>query len=276
MWGWAVVRITFDSNVWERIVVPNCFPNDPSASSITTIRAAISSGAASGFISETVATLEAIKKVKRPDYFSESTEKITFDERPSEGATISGSVCIRADDEMHYGIMPILRDRLSLAISEFGFKLLRVPRIGVARPTEILDASLTADVVGDIWDHLDRFSEVCQTIEATARGFACIESLAADIEKRIGSRSEFMWRDYLKFANDTEKYRIAPAIAEWADGDSVASHFAYGNDIFCTCDRAVEAGFSVFDLESRAALQSGYNICFMNLEELAAHLERVN
>jgi hypothetical protein len=31
-------------------------------------------------------------------------------------------------------------------------------------------------------------------------------------------------------------------VSEWADGDAVAAHIAYGNDIFCTQDQGKSAG----------------------------------
>src|SRR5256885_1820430 len=45
------------------------------------------------------------------------------------------------------------------------------------------------------------------------------------------------WFTGLGAAKDIHARReVARAVAQWADGDSVAAHYAYGNDIFCTLD----------------------------------------
>ena len=61
---------------------------------------------------------------------------------------------------------------------------------------------------------------------------------------------------------------LAKACAEWADGELVASHIAYKNDILCTNDQARAAGISIFDRENREWLASEFGVRFATLEEL--------
>jgi hypothetical protein len=65
-----------------------------------------------------------------------------------------------------------------------------------------------------------------------------------------------------------EKRMLSKACAEWADGELVAAHIAYGNDILCSDDRGVAAGRSIFDLEHRAWLSADFGVNFMSVEEL--------
>jgi hypothetical protein len=71
---------------------------------------------------------------------------------------------------------------------------------------------------------------------------------------------------------DGEK-EFARAAAEWADGDSVAAHFAYGNDIFCTEHQGHGAsGPSILDAENRRWLAVAHNVKFATITELAAQV----
>jgi hypothetical protein len=62
-------------------------------------------------------------------------------------------------------------------------------------------------------------------------------------------------------------------MGEWADGDSIAAHIAYGNDVFCTHDRSKSAGRkSILDADNREWLAERYNVEFATIEELAARV----
>jgi hypothetical protein len=52
--------------------------------------------------------------------------------------------------------------------------------------------------------------------------------------------------------DEQERKEIERAISEWADGDTVAAHIAYGINVLCTEDRA---GASIFDSSNRAWLE---------------------
>ena len=68
-----------------------------------------------------------------------------------------------------------------------------------------------------------------------------------------------------------EKTEIQKAVAEWADRDTVAAHFAYTNSYLCSEDRGVSAGSpSIFDAINRTWLRATYGVEFVTLEELAA------
>lgn len=83
-----------------------------------------------------------------------------------------------------------------------------------------------------------------------------------------------MWYQGLVHAKDIhEQGAVRRAFSEWADDDAIASHVAYGLDIFCTEDfgRSNPSG-SVFDDENRAWLASTYGVRFMTLKELVKAL----
>jgi hypothetical protein len=65
------MRVTFDSNIWEQIVRPHAHPNSPEHANLQTVHEALRSGRISGFLSETFATVEAIKSKARFQYLVE-------------------------------------------------------------------------------------------------------------------------------------------------------------------------------------------------------------
>jgi hypothetical protein len=64
---------------------------------------------------------------------------------------------------------------------------------------------------------------------------------------------------------------VGPIISEWCDSLIVGSHFAYGNDVFCTIDNGKNAGpDSLLHHSNRAALQAK-GIAIMTPTELVQH-----
>ncbi len=70
-----------------------------------------------------------------------------------------------------------------------------------------------------------------------------------------------------------EKHEVARAVAEWADADSIAAHYAYRNDFFCTLDSAKaetkRGDPAISDADNRAWLSENFGIRFVTLIRLA-------
>ena len=82
------------------------------------------------------------------------------------------------------------------------------------------------------------------------------------------------WYMGLTLTNDQqEKTLIAKAGAEWADGDTAAAHIAHQNQLFCTRDKAVSAGKSIFDADNRAWLEREFGFKFVTPSQLAAKVK---
>ena len=64
------MRVTFDSQNWQPVVRPDKFPKDPRNPNMVKINAALGDGRVKGFIVDTVATLEGIRRVDRGKYFA--------------------------------------------------------------------------------------------------------------------------------------------------------------------------------------------------------------
>jgi hypothetical protein len=129
---------------------------------------------------------------------------------------------------------------------DLGMRILSAPRAG---STRILGGELYASDTHES-TRLTRYQSIAAAIEARGLGYARLSKVATS-----GSRKR--------------------AVAEWADGDSVAAHHGYANDLFCTEDRAVRAGRdSILHPAHRGWLRRVYGVEFVNIAELAKLLER--
>lgn len=280
------MKITFDTNTWQKVVVPERFPNDPEQPLMLEIRDAVRDGRAEGFISETVATLEAIRKGERASYLPKRAEAGLMFEIPHDGIpdsesgrpAIGSRVLLGGSSTAHPGLMPILADRLEAAFA-LGFKLIRVSRVATVRPTAIdhehLYLPLTQQHLNDIWGHLDRLAEIGDAIEARGVGFSAIEAVARRIQQRKGLPG-VPWYNGIDHPLDAaEEREIDRAFAEWADGDTVAAHIGYDLGIICTADEGKGARRSIFDASNREWLRQAYGLEILNMRQLAERLRSI-
>ena len=166
-------------------------------------------------------------------------------------------------------------ERLDNAL-KLGFRLLAQPRIGMARPEPVRLNLHTEKFASDtdIAARQAKFSEAVGAIESRGVGFARAKELGDVARKRAGTRAT--WFELLnddRYFNADERKELAAAVAEWVDGDNVAAHVAYGNDVFCTEDVAGKGRpYIVNDPDNRAWLSSTYGVRFATAAELQAML----
>jgi hypothetical protein len=65
--------------------------------------------------------------------------------------------------------------------------------------------------------------------------------------------------------------KLRALLADWADFDIVATHYAYGFDILCTEDKGKPGSNSIFAPSYSNDLSNKFSVKIMNASELAAH-----
>ncbi|PZO52400.1 MAG: hypothetical protein DCF16_09445 [Alphaproteobacteria bacterium] len=115
----------------------------------------------------------------------------------------------------------------------------------------------------------DRYHSVGREIADRGVGSAIIESIGLAIESRTGKSGQ-PWFSYFAMATPAEEAAIGKAVAEWADGDALASHIASGADFFCTEDQGKSAGLSVLNADNRLWAETTHGVKFVTLAELSA------
>jgi hypothetical protein len=257
------MKIIFDSNVWQIITIPDDYPCEYSLSSFKKINKAITEKKIDPYLSETIFTIEAIKKVERQDFFSSTKVKIDVKENTQldDSIAINFTVASNEDDAIHFEERPILERYFNEAI-RLGINIVRLPRIaGLVNPE--VEAVRFKQDGENLSKYLDKVFEVAKKIEAMGAGITLIK----EIGKQYG---ESIWLKGLKKAPESDRNKIAKAAAEWADGDSVAISIALGCDYFCTRDQAKGAGSkSVLSQENLKWLNADYGFKTITPEELA-------
>lgn len=254
------MKVTFDSNVWRIVSSPNSFPNESAIAEFRQIHDAIAQGKIGAYLSETVFTLEAVKKSGRHQFLAGYKPKISFEETVRPDGSLALSVGIGPDPNAHPGNNPYLSKHWADA-EKIGFKILHCARIATAKNPDLKPEWF----VPATHDIAERFGAIGRDIEAQGCGLSQL--------KAIGQKyapSNRPWHAGISAAPDSEETPIAKAVAEWADGDAVSAHYAYKNDYVCTRDVAKAAGSnSVFSAANRKWLEQRYGVKFITPEELA-------
>jgi hypothetical protein len=242
-------RVTFDSNAWERVF-------DPYDGRYAPVQAALSGGRIKGFICEAGFRIEAITKRQRPDYFAQPLMDVTTDIKPLGNGTFELITSIGPDDRKHPGVSDIQATKLRLAMQS-GMKIMWGQYwLGLPRPPGLYSPA----------------NFVVETAEESEARQERQRAAASQIEGRGVGRGAFAavggWEGRPR--TQVEDKQLAKACAEWADGELVAAHIAYQNDVLCTDDRARGAGVSVFDAQNRAWLAADFGVVFMTLDGLMA------
>jgi hypothetical protein len=247
--------VTFDTNVWQMAVIPRLASKSCLFDAYATVHEALRTNRIRGFICETVGTLEAVRHAGREVYFT-SIKPLVKVQTAGQGGEALLTINIVTNHDQHPGLPKVLRERLELAFA-LGLRLMRAPRIGIPGPPSFLELSVFADEV-DVPTSAardNRWGDVVEMIEQRCVGSAAVRSLKAGTDAANGEKE------------------FCRAVAEWADGDSVAAHVAYRNDVFCTEDqgRSAERG-SILDADNRLWLARTHDVQFATIRELATRI----
>jgi hypothetical protein len=246
------MRVSFDSNAWEKIF-------DPADHDWTSIHAALAAKQIAGFISEASLRIEAIRKNERTSYFSEPAMRVQFPFSivEKDGKAYIHFMTMGPDDGRHPGLPEIQSAKLEGAL-DAGIRLMRTASwLGLPRPVEIGDPVLFAQVSRSDSERVQCQIDTLARIEARGVGKAAFDAAGG-------------WQGSGGVPPDEKRFR--KACAEWADGELVAAHIAYRNDILCTNDQAHAAGRSILDPTNRDWLTAEFGVRFATLDELLGQI----
>jgi hypothetical protein len=248
------------------------------------VNRAIKSGNIEGFYCVTLLTIEGIQKVDRAEVYAgsrivsgpieetvtrredipEKVRKFTGDE---DITTFKINMQVQQNDRKP--LHPEMIRRMQAA-KNLGFRVLKAPpRIGQFQITDTTGEYYLDNGSGEeLSNWINKINAVSAAIEQRGVGMAKIKKIGADISATHDLNG---WYKALTMARDIHERRlIERAFSEWADGDSIAAHIAYGLDIFCTSDQGNSAGAaSVLDSANKTWISSTYGTKFLTIEEVA-------
>lgn len=265
------MRVTFDTNTLEKAARPERCARDPHHPEYLKVHQAIVAGKICGFFCETIINLEGIQRADRSAVLGSTTmsqsEEIT--EHPETGDMVVATT-FTVSDPLRKPLHPEVAARIRAARS-LGMRLLRAPRLG---SQNIIDSDGTAFAAeadeAALESRLRLYQSVLRELDKRGVGFIQVKLLASKFASR--AKVQEPWFHSLHRAADVhEENAVIRAIAEWADGDSVAAHIGYGLEYFCTGDEGKSSGAgSVFDVANRAWLTATYGTNFITMPQLAA------
>src|SRR5271157_3991300 len=227
------MRVTFDTNALADVVSPKTSQRATGLSDGSRVRAAIQAGKIQGVFCEVLITLEGITNADRSAVLGSTEANTTY--RHENAPDGSGVTYINSGVEQP-ARRPLDQRQADRFLGAFalGMKLLGAPRLGMIRVDDPDgDRYVDEPNEADLSNRLDRYHQVAEAIEARGLGCAQAQLVAQGIQARIGGYRSFV--EYLGHPEDsTEQKKINRAVAEWADGDSVAAHYGYGIDLFCS------------------------------------------
>jgi hypothetical protein len=262
------LTVTFDTNTLASVVSPETAQRGTGTSGAT-IRTAIQAGDIQGFFSETLITLEGVTNADRSAVFGSTTVNARHRHEIAPDGSGVTQIDLRPEQPARQALDQRQADRF-LGAFELGMKLLGAPRIGKVSVDDPDGTRYLAEPnESELTRRLEGYFDVATAIEARDRGCAQAQRIAGEIRVELGGHHPFAF--YLRSPrNPAERKKINRAIAEWADGDSVAAHYGYNIDLFCSEDfRKSASGPSVLDCANRTWLSQEFGIHFVTLDELA-------
>lgn len=241
------MNVTFDSNVWERVI-------DEDNHHLVKIKDKIRNGRIQAYICEIALSLEPIEKKSRSKFFEDYQPRITVNHLPSEGETFTMQVRFAPNVELHPGHHPKQQAKL-LEARNLGFRVLRMTNFGTVRTKEIPDDMYMDHADADIdefWKYAERLESCNDYITSMGCGRASYNRFIEEFSL-VGLGDQSIPVDRRK--------EFAEAMAEWVDGESLAAHYAAGNEFFCTDDKARSSGTkSIFHEINKSRLEVEYGI----------------
>jgi hypothetical protein len=264
------MKVTFDTNTLDKVVRPERFPKDVDRPHFDAVHRALVDGTIQGFVCETIITLEGIQKIDRGAVFGSTALKANTSEHIEEDGRVKIQMGLQGVQPDRKPLHPENAARMKAA-NELGVRLLRAPRFGSMYIEDPEGTVFAQETPADQQNRIDTFNQLLRAIEPRGVGVAIGKALGNALSQRVGVQEP--WFHGLARAQDVhDTGKVARAVAEWADGDNVAAHIAYKNDIFCTGDLGKSAGSSILDAVNRAWLEQTYGVRFVTLPELATML----
>jgi hypothetical protein len=228
------MRVTFDTNALNDVLSLEVSQRGETVTANgAKVRAVIESGSVQGFFCETLVTLEGIQKKDRGDVL---------------GSTRLHSTSTSADQKTIAINIRVLQDRKPLdsqfadkirAAKALGLRALRAPARMAWIRIKDEDGTLFAPdgSTMELLARMDKVNEMATTLAIRGVGQATAVALGLQLLARDGISQPTLWFQGLRRAKSNgERKKVAKAVAEWADGDSIAAHYGYGIDLFCSED----------------------------------------
>lgn len=270
------LKVTFDSNVLTRVLQPENVQNFSvvDVKDLQIINEAIRTGMIEGFVAKTFFTKEAVPKVLREDVYrkafrryKEITSQSTDTRLNNHNLKIRPSKKHQFDSERLFSrrnFLPVLR--------QYHVRILHTYLFG-----DILPQMKGGESVEDVFRPDDFYHWDGDEGEVMERNDMCFHFIVDDLKAGVLCVNVIDNEDNNSEEDSGEISKFSKNVAEEADVQAIATHYAHQIDIFCTEDKGKNAGGnSVMKAENKAELTKKFGIRFCTLSELTRLIEKRN
>jgi hypothetical protein len=164
------LRVTFDTNTFDKVVRPSVYAKDPRYTAFLAVHKALKRGDLLGFISETIITLEGIGRNERAPVFGTTAVRRRTNQVSDDTFEITLTPEQPARQPIH-----IKQAERFVAAFDLGIRLLGARRIGMPGVEGDFYVSETSEVLAE---RLDRFVNIARAIEARGLGYPRVRAIA--------------------------------------------------------------------------------------------------
>lgn len=265
----SIPSVTFDSNTLNSVLYPE-FSQRENKGEAEIVRNYIISGQLRGFFCETLVTLEGITKRDRPSTMGSAHINVKTHQ------TNDQNIGIKIGIEFTQALINIKHmNRINDALS------LRILPLSTGKEMgnfhlddEIYPLYKPNGGITELVRCMDKVHELSRNLGCKGVGKAAAIELGVKLTQKYRSGEDELFHRGLGHAKTkSEREDVAKAVAEWADGDSIAAHYGFGMDLFCSEDFGKSSKkASVLDEDHRRWLKSDFDIDFVTLIDLARML----
>lgn len=266
------LKITFDSNVLPSVIQPEAVHGRSifDMHDLQIVNEAIRTGCVEGFVAQTFFTKEAVPKINREDVYRIAFKRYKNPPFPSTAPCINmaNTKALSAKKQFDSKNVFTRRNLLPL-LRKYHIRILHTYLLG-----DILPQLKNGESIEDVFSIDDFYCKDGNEDEVMIRNDECfhfiIDDLKAsvicvDVIDKVDNRHD-------KHTNLSSKFN--KIVAEEADVQAIATHYAHQIDVFCTEDKGNSAGGnSVMKAENKTALFRKFGIRFCTLAELARMIE---
>ena len=267
-----VLKVTFDSNVLPRVLRPDSisYRGAPGIRDQQIVHDALQTGRIEGFVAKTFFTKEAIVTRDRENVYRRAFRRYkdvpsaTMASRLNKLSLTAAPAKKQLDSENAFSrrnLLPLLR--------QYHVKILHTYLLGDILP-QLKDGESLEDVfrIDDFycWDGDER--------EVMERNDMCFRFIVDDLKAGVLCVNVIDNEDNNSEEDSSVISKFSKHVAEEADVQAIATHYAHQIDVFCTEDKGKSAGGnSVMKAENKTVLSQKFGIQFCTLGELARLLE---
>ena len=256
-----MLTVTFDSNVIEKVLRPEAHTDEDNSPFFFRLRKAVDEKLISVHVADLYFTREQIPKADRLSRTINNTSNaVSIHQTCTPDGYVHYSISIGPSKKFGYVELDKYRRKTLEALNAVDGKVLKTYRLA---------DFICGEIPPQMYCRSESRDETMRRIDECDRYISDQLSAGANALREL-TGSKPTENPYMKLSGLSNSDKaFSKTVAEDADAMSIAAHYGYGIQLFCTEDRGVSAGTkSVMSPQNRLKLRNRFGIRFCNVKSL--------